>query len=158
MSKGAQILVFTLLGALFGVGLFLTKPIRDIYRIQLEHLEGKENQYSAFWFRDQVDTLPHSSEICRLYSHADTAYINGTLNAVSEVKIYVKQSDNALELIQEISNNLKDQPIRILNYRKQGTIREWNVILKWIVLGFFVGVTFNFIVSRKRNTQQGKQN
>ena len=157
MSKGLQILLFTLLGAALGTIIFLNKPTYNVYRLQLEHLEGRENDHSTFWFRDRVDILPNTNFLCRLYSKADVSKISNVENEMSEVKVYVAQPLEFKDILEPLDHYLSDKPIRVFSHRKQEEIRQWNTILRWLISGFFVGIAFNFFFSRSRDIETNKQ-
>jgi hypothetical protein len=157
MPKGLQILLFTLLGAALGTIIFLSKPTYNVYRFQLEHLEGRENDHSTFWFRDRVEILPNTNFVCRLYSIADVTKFPMVENEMSEVKVYAAQPLELKDVLEPLEQYLGDKPIRVFSHRKQEEIRQWNTILRWLVSGFFVGVAFNFFVSRNGNSQTHKQ-
>ncbi len=156
MSKGLQILLFTLTGAAIGIIVFLSKPTFDVYRLQLEHVKGKDNEHSAFWFRDRVDFLPNTNLLCRLYSTADTTKISAVEHDLSEVKVYAAQPSALKDILEPLEHHFIDKPIRVFSHRKQEEIRQWNTILRGIACGFFVGVAFNFLLSRYRNTEKRK--
>jgi hypothetical protein len=156
MSKALQILLFTLTGAAIGIIVFLSKPTFDVYRLQLEHLEGKDNEHSAFWFRDRVDILPNTNLVCRLYSTADTKKIPAVERDLSEVKVYAAQPSALKDILETLERHFIGKPIRVFSHRKQEEIRQWNTMLRWIAFGFFVGVAFNFFISRYRNSEKRK--
>jgi len=157
MAKGKLILITTLICTLIGITTFLTKPKHKIYRVQLEHLEGEDNEFSKFWFQDEVIILPATNYVARVYSNYNLESVKNPTNKITEVKIYIPESINSSNVLEEFNDYLKDKPIKVLSYKKQGELREWNIILGWIIFGIFLAITVDFIISFKRNSEKHKQ-
>jgi len=156
MPKGKLILITTLVGTIIGITLFLTKPKYILYRLQLEHLEGEGNEYSQFWLQDKAIIFPQTNFIARVYSTFDPTSIENPLHPVSEVKIYLLEDVNIIRVIADFEDYLSDKPINLLNYKKQGELRRWNIILGWIILGFLTGLCIHFIGSFKTKSEKCK--
>lgn len=156
MSKGQLILRTTLIGALIGLIVFFSKPKYNIYRSQLEHLEGEANEVSQFWIQDKAIILPGTNITARVYSSYNKSLVKNTKNSISEVKIYIPDNIDPMYVYRKINEYVIGRPIKHLNFKKQGEIKEWNTLLAWIALGFIVGLIINFILTFKRKAQENE--
>lgn len=158
MSKLKLILITTLSATIVGVSIFIFKPKYNVYRIQLEHLEGKENEYSNMWFKDEVRVLPNTNHLVRIYSSSiEKTSCDNSKSVISEVKIYIPEDEKFISTYRLFNSYLIDKQINILNFKKQDEIYEWKVILGWALFGFFIGIVIDFIASFNRNAQKKKQ-
>ena len=137
-----------ILSSTVGLIVFMKVTPLDIWRIEYEFDSTLVSELPKF---AQVDTVfQFKKNLCRNYtgSIADTLVDNGIRRY--ELKVYLPQpsEDRVIKLGKDL---LSSPNIHVINHRFRETQRDKRGFLYWVLLGFFLGIVVEFVLSLKKN-------
>ncbi|PHR37179.1 MAG: hypothetical protein COA38_00375 [Fluviicola sp.] len=135
------------LTSIIGFVLFMKVSPLDIWLIEYEFDTRVESELPKF---EKADTVFQFDDImCRNYtsSIADTLIEEGIRRHELKVYLFQPSKEKVIELSDEI---LSSQNVRVLKHKFRETQKNKQVLLYWVLFGFFLGMVVEFIIALKK--------
>lgn len=137
------------LTSIIGFVLFMKVSPLDIWLIEYEFDTRVESELPTF---EKTDTVfQYDGIVCRNYtsSIADTLTEEGIRRHELKVYLFQPSKEKVIELSDEI---LSSQNVRVLKHKFRETQKNKQVILYWVLFGFFLGMVVEFIIAFKKKS------